>query len=55
VAEEQEQELLEKALRNKLVGEVALRASMYSQETVLALIAAMDYIEKHRKDSGEPP
>jgi len=51
----EEQELLEKALRNKLVGEVALRASMYSQETVLALIAAMDYIEKHRKDSGEPP
>jgi transcriptional regulator with XRE-family HTH domain len=38
VAEDQEKELLEKARRNKLVSEVALRASMFSEETVLALL-----------------
>lgn len=53
VAEDEEQELLEKALRNKLVGEVALRASMYSEETVLAIINMMEYIEKNRKDTGK--
>lgn len=62
VDEEEEKELIEKARRNKLVGEVALRASMYSEETVLAIINMMDFIENNRTGaddrvgdlSGEP-
>lgn len=53
VSEEEEKALLEKAQRNRLVSEVALRASMYSEETVLAIINMMEYIEKHRKDTGK--
>ena len=48
-----EEELLEKALRKKLVSEVALRASMYSEETVLAILNMMEYIEKNRSEKGE--
>jgi transcriptional regulator with XRE-family HTH domain len=53
VDEGEEEELLEKALRKKLVNEVALRASMYSEETVLAIIHMMDFIEKNRTATGE--
>jgi len=53
VDEDEEKELLEKARRNKLVSEVALRASMYSEETVLAIINMMEYIEKNRSDTGK--
>mgnify|MGYP005848785133 FL=1 len=53
VSEEEEKALLEKAQRNRLVSKVALRASMYSEETVLAIINMMEYIEKHRKDTGK--
>jgi len=53
VSEDEEKALLEKAQRNRLVSEVALRASMYSEETVLAIIKMMEYIEQHRKDTGK--
>lgn len=53
VSEDEEQELLDKALKNKLVGEVALRASMYSEETVLAILTMMEYIEKNRTETGK--
>lgn len=53
VSEDEEKALLEKAQRNKLVSEVALRASMFSEETVLAIINMMEYIEKNRSEKGE--
>ena len=53
VSEDEEKALLEKAQRNRLVSEVALRASMFSEETVLAIIKMMEYIEQHRQDTGE--
>jgi transcriptional regulator with XRE-family HTH domain len=53
VSEDEEKALLEKAQRNRLVSEVALRASMYSEETVLAIIKMMEYIEQRRKDTGK--
>jgi transcriptional regulator with XRE-family HTH domain len=53
VAEDEEKELLEKARRNKLVSEIALRASMFSEETVLALLNMMEYIEKNRSEKGK--
>jgi len=53
VSEDEEKALLEKAQRSRLVSEVALRASMYSEETVLAIIKMMEYIEQHRKDTGK--
>ena len=53
VSEDEEKAVLEKAQRNKLVSEVALRASMYSEETVLAIINMMEYIEKNRSEKGE--
>lgn len=53
VDEEEEKEWLDKALRKELVNEVALRASMFSEETVLAIINMMEYIEKNRSEKGE--
>lgn len=53
VSEDEEKAVLEKAQRNKLVNEVALRASMFSEETVLAIINMMEYIEKNRSEKGE--
>jgi transcriptional regulator with XRE-family HTH domain len=53
VSEDEEKALLEKAQRSRLVSEVALRASMYSEETVLAIIKMMEYIEQRRKDTGK--
>jgi transcriptional regulator with XRE-family HTH domain len=53
VSEDEEKAVLEKAQRNKLVSEVALRASMFSEETVLAIINMMEYIEKNRSEKGE--
>ena len=53
VSEDEEKSVLEKAQRNKLVSEVALRASMFSEETVLAIINMMEYIEKNRSEKGE--
>jgi transcriptional regulator with XRE-family HTH domain len=53
VAEDEEKELLEKARRNKLVSEVALRASMFSEETLLAILYMMEYIEKNRSEVGK--
>lgn len=53
VSEDEEKALLEKAKRNKLVSEVAMRASMFSEETVLAIIKMMEYIEQHRQDTGK--
>lgn len=53
VSEDEEKALLEKAQRSQLVSEVAMRASMYSEETVLAIINMMEYIEKRRKDTGK--
>lgn len=53
VSEDEEKAVLEKAQRSKLVSEVALRASMYSEETVLAIINMMEYIEKNRSEKGE--
>jgi hypothetical protein len=47
VAEDQEKELLEKARRNKLVSEVTLRASMFSEETLLAILYRLEYTEKN--------
>lgn len=52
-AEDKEQELLEQAKKNKLISEVALRASMYSEETVLAILTMMEYIEQHRTETDE--
>jgi len=51
--EDKEQELLEQAKKNKLISEVALRASMYSEETVLAILTMMEYIEQHRTETDE--
>lgn len=51
--EDKEQELLEQAKKNKLIREVALRASMYSEETVLAILTMMEYIEQHRAETDE--
>lgn len=53
VSEDEEKVVLEKAQRNKLVSEVALRASMFSEETVLAIIKMMEYIEQHRTETDE--
>jgi transcriptional regulator with XRE-family HTH domain len=53
VAEDEEKELLEKALRNKLVSEVALRASMFSEEAVLVILYMMEYIEQNRSEKGK--
>src|SRR5690554_1806584 len=51
--EDKEQELLEQAKKKKLISEVALRASMYSEETVLAILTMMEYIEQHRTETDE--
>jgi len=53
VSEDEEKALLEKSQRNELVNEVALRASMYSEETVLAIIKMMEYIEQRQKGTGK--
>lgn len=53
VSEDKENTMLEEAKRSKLVNEVALRASMYSDETVLAIINMMEYIEQRRKETGK--
>ena len=38
--------LIEKSIREGLLRELVLRASMYSEETLLAMIGMMEYIEK---------
>lgn len=45
--EGQPEEIIEKSLRDDLLEELVLRASMYGNETIKVIISMMEYIEKN--------
>ena len=49
----QPEEIIEKSLRDDLLEELVLRASMYSDETIKVIISMMEYIEKNFPSKGE--
>jgi transcriptional regulator with XRE-family HTH domain len=49
----QPEEIIEKSLRDDLLEELVLRASMYSDETIKVIISMMEYIEKNFSSKGE--
>jgi transcriptional regulator with XRE-family HTH domain len=51
--ESQPEVIVEKSLRDKLLEEMSLRASMHSDDTIKAIISMMDYIEKNYPGGGK--
>lgn len=51
--ESQPEVIVEKSLRDKLLDEMSLRASMHSDDTIKAIISMMDYIEKNYPGGGK--
>jgi transcriptional regulator with XRE-family HTH domain len=49
----QPDKIIEKSLRDNLLEELDLRASMYSDETIKVIISMMEYIEKNLPGKGE--
>lgn len=45
--ESQPEEIVEKSVRDELLEQMSLRASMHSDDTIKAIISMMDYIEKN--------
>jgi transcriptional regulator with XRE-family HTH domain len=53
VDEREEAKLIEQGRKDRLVGEIALRASMLNDQTKLALLSMLDFIEKNYRETGE--
>lgn len=51
--ESQPEEIVEKSVRDELLEQMSLRASMHSDDTIKAIISMMDYIEKNYPGGGE--
>jgi transcriptional regulator with XRE-family HTH domain len=51
--ESQPEVIVEKSLRDELLEEMSLRASMHSDDTIKAIISMMDYIEKNYPGGGK--
>ena len=51
--ESQPEVIVEKSLRDELLDEMSLRASMHSDDTIKAIISMMDYIEKNYPGGGK--
>lgn len=51
--ESQPEEIVEKSLRDELLEEMSLRASMHSDDTIKAIISMMDYLEKNYPGRGK--
>jgi transcriptional regulator with XRE-family HTH domain len=51
--ESQPEVIVDKSLRDELLEEMSLRASMHSDDTIRAIISMMDYIEKNYPSKGE--
>jgi len=49
----QPEEIIGKSLRDDLLEELVLRASMFSDETIKVIISMMEYIEKNFPGKGE--
>ena len=50
--ESQPEVVVEKSLRDELLEEMSLRASMHSDDTIKAIISMMDFIKKNYPSSG---
>jgi len=51
--ESQPEEIVEKSVRDELLEQMSLRASMHSDDTIKAIISMMDYIEKNYPGGGK--
>lgn len=51
--ESQPEVIVEKSVRDELLEQMSLRASMHSDDTIKAIISMMDYIEKNYPGGGE--
>ena len=51
--ESQPEVIVDKSLRDELLEEMSLRASMFSEETIKTMIGMMEYVEKNFPSKGE--
>lgn len=51
--ESQPEEIVDKSVRNELLEQMSMRASMHSDDTIKAIISMMDYIEKNYPGGGK--
>lgn len=51
--ESQPEEIVEKSVRDELLEQMSLRATMHSDDTIKAIISMMDYIEKNYPGGGK--
>ena len=51
--ESQPVEIVAKSMRDELLEEMSLRASMFSEETIRTMIGMMEYVEKNYPSKGE--
>jgi len=51
--ESQPEEIVAKSMRDELLEEMSLRASMFSEETIRTMIGMMEYVEKNYPSKGE--
>ena len=51
--ESQPEVIVDKSLRDELLEEMSLRASMFSEETIRTMIGMMEYVEKNFPSKGE--
>jgi len=51
--ESQPEEIVDKSVRDELLEQMSMRASMHSDDTIKAIISMMDYIEKNYPGGGK--
>jgi transcriptional regulator with XRE-family HTH domain len=49
----QPEEIVEKSVRDELLEQMYLRASMHSDDTIKAIISMLDYLEKNYPSAGK--